>query len=293
MFFALKTLRPRISKFSLVPKSVPASTYLFIALPFKETALKNFFLKSLFAIASAASLPAAAYVITFAGSTEINRAEFSASATFEIDGDTLMITLRNTSPSTSLPDIPGRTLSGLFWEFINDEGITLTPVSAILAPGSSIVGVCNVRDCEFESNVGGEFGYRVAGLQGGSDRFISSAGYQIPGFRGNFNGDNLHAATGLGGIDFGIVSPALGYSPNFNLSAVPVIMGRVSFTFSGASGLSLDDIRNVSFQPGTSLQANYVPASVVPEPASIALVAVGLAGLAAARRKHRRSTLAA
>ena len=49
--------------------------------------------------------------------------------TFEIDGDSLMITLRNTSPSTSLPDIPARTLSGLFWELINDAGITLTPVT--------------------------------------------------------------------------------------------------------------------------------------------------------------------
>lgn len=82
-------------------------------------------------------------------------------------------------------------------------------------------------------------------------------------------------------------------SPNVNLSAVPVIMGGVRFTFSGASGLSLDNIKNISFQPGALLQANYVPASVVPEPASIALIGLGLACLAAARRKHRRSALAA
>lgn len=263
--------------------------YLSLVLQFEESALKKLFVSSLFAIASVASLPAAADVISFAGSAEVNRADFSASATFEIDGDSLMITLRNTSPSTSLPDIPARTLSGLFWELINDAGITLTPVSAMLAPGSTIVGACNMLDCAGETNVGGEFGYRVAQLQGGSDRFISSVGYQIPGFRGNFNGDNLHGGTGLGGIDFGIVSPADGYAPNANLDAVPVIMGGVRFTFSGASGLSVDDIVNVSFQPGTSLQANYVPASVVPEPASIAIFGLGLAGLAAARRSRRHS----
>ena len=75
---------------------------------------KSYLLASLFA--ASVSLDAAATAITFTGfGTGPGSVPVSASAIFNITGNDLTITLRNTSPSNSGQDVPGSTLTGLFW----------------------------------------------------------------------------------------------------------------------------------------------------------------------------------
>lgn len=234
--------------------------------------------------------------ITFNGSgTGPGSVPVSALAIFDITGNNLTITLTNTSPSNSGKDVPGSTLTGLYWDFTGNPG--LTPFSATVASGSSIMNhTCDLVSCVGVTNVAGEFGYqaKATGLPGGADRGISSSGYLTTGLSGNvgnFNngtaGTNLDNPASLDGINFGIISSAAGFNPNGGLSSVPLIQDSVVFVLTGVNGLSITDISHVSFQYGTQLSELNVPGTpgtppnpndppTVPEPGNLALLGLGL-----------------
>lgn len=253
-------------------------------------------LAGLFAMAS---LDATAAAITFAGAgSGPGGVVVTASAIFDITGNDLTITLRNTSPSNTGQDVPGSTLTGLFWDFTGNP--TLTPVSATVASGSSIFGSCDLVNCSGITNVGGEFGYQATSLPGGADRGISSSGYLTTGLAGNignFNngaaGTDLDKPASLDGINFGIISAAPGFNPNGGLSSDPLIKDAVTFVLHGVNGLSINDISHVSFQYGTSLTELNVPGDpsnppvLIPEPGTLALLGLGLVGLGALRRRKK------
>ena len=187
----------------------------------------------------------------------------TASAIFDITGNDLTITLRNTSPSNNGQDVSGSTLTGLFWNFTGNPA--LTPFSATVGAGS-IFGTCDQVNCAGVTNVAGEFGYQAGSLPGGADRGISSSGYLTTGLAnniGNFNngaaGTDLDNPTSLDGINFGIISAAPGFNPNGGLSNDPLIKDSVVFVLHGVSGLSTNDISNVSFQYGTALSDLMFP----------------------------------
>jgi hypothetical protein len=257
---------------------------------------KSYLLAGMFA--AAVSLDASATAITFDGSgTGPGGIAVTASAIFDITGNDLTITLRNTSPSNNGQDVPGSALTGLFWNFTGNP--ILTPFSATVGAGS-IFGTCDQVNCAGVTNVAGEFGYQAASLPGGADRGISSSGYLTTGLAnniGNFNnggaGTDLDNPTSLDGINFGIISAAPGFNPNTGLSNDPLIMDSVVFVLHGVSGLSTNDISNVSFQYGTVLSELNVPGdprdppALIPEPATLSLLGLGFAGLTMLRRRQK------
>ena len=226
----------------------------------------------------------------------------SASALFDITGNTLTITLSNTSVANNGADVPGSTLTGLFWNSVSN--ITLTPFSAVVASGSTILnpGMCS-PSCAGVTNVSGEFGYAAASFTGGANRGIASSGYLTTGLSGNignFNngsaGVNLAGPMSLDGINFGIVSAAAGFNPNGGLESVPLIQSAVVFMLTGVSGLTIADFKNVSFQYGTSITELNIPSgggggtppTSVPEPGTFLLFALSLVAVGATRRRRPR-----
>lgn len=259
------------------------------------------------ALSIVASLNASAVPITYSATGSTGGVSVSATASFDLVGNALTIVLTNTSAANPSQDVPGSTLTGVFWNFSGAH--VLTTVSAMLTSGSSIYGTCSLVNCTNLTDVSGEFGYKANSGPNGEKFGIASSGYiSNPGSNiGNFNngadGVNLDGPDSLDGINFGIVSNAAGYNPNGGLAAVPVITNSVTFKLNGVAGLTNADITGVRFQYGTAFNEFSMSggpgdggddgggggsSNFIPEPGSLLLMGIGLMGLASNWRRRAR-----
>ena len=214
----------------------------------------------------------------------------SASALFEISGSQLIITLTNTA---DLAVRQSDLLAGVMFDLAN--GNALTDVSATLIGDWTVIAGTDAFTHELLPDVGTEYAYRdnLTGSEfRGAQYGVSANGFGPFGPENRFDtsqpNDVLHKPASPDGANFSLASaiPVAGIP---GLSDVPIVVGgAVQFVFDYTGDLSVADISNVNFQYGTSLTDPDI--TIVPEPSTMTLLGVGIAGFLAARRM--RKTLA-
>jgi len=246
------------------------------------------------ALALGAAPAQAAFVFSASG-PGVGGGVLAAKAEFSVPSQgSLQIVLSNiaTNDESGTQDVPGNTLTGVFFDVKDFPALTLTPSLATIAAGSLIqtdkcaVGKSNPCQPGPVTDVGGEFMYAtgVAHARHG----IASAGYI--GGTPNFGGSNLDNPVSPDGINFGIISAESGntYTPNGGLAKEPLIRGSVTFLLTGLPNTIGDSnigayILNVVFQYGTGLDEPCIGCSRVASPAALVLLAGGLVALAGPR----------
>jgi hypothetical protein len=232
--------------------------------------------------------------VTFTGSTTTTATKkqasetLKASATFVVSNLELVITLSNTG--TSDPRSPADILTGVFFDVAGDP--SLTPVSATVGPGSTVVG--HQLPLGFDGNVGGEWAYKddLTKAPGGDTYGISSTKLSFFKKSDLFPGKKIKGTSPLSGVQFGITTLNDGFSNDQSgLKNKGLIQNTVVFVFDNLpSNFTVSDISGVTFQYGTSIKQGLDIAGEmvvqVPEPSTVALVAAGLIGALALTRSR-------
>lgn len=215
---------------------------------------------------------------TASGTNDDGGAYLEASADFSLSGNTLTVTLTNTSTDDILR--PSDVLTAVFF---STGTAPLTQQTAYISPGSTfyndVIGPGNpVNAATYNNNVGGEWVYwsGLSGAPHGATMGISSVGLAFDG-QPNFNGPDLEPPTSVDGLQYGIASagddPLTG---NTGVMTSPLINNEVVFTLTVPEGFSLTDISNVSFQYGTDLSEP----NIIPAPGAVLLGLLGFSAIA-------------
>lgn len=196
----------------------------------------------------------------------------AGTAAFAISGNNLTLVLTNTtSPRTTAQ---GDALTGVTFD-VSAGSPPLALTSIILTAGSAL----------WTSKLSSTTSPTLAGswtdVLGGSP--LAAYGVATTGFNNRFNGGSI--TLGNASPDYGIVAANTfnGTNVAFGGSQFPFAQDSLTFTFSGASGVSESQIANVDLLFGTD-GTGIVTTVPVPEPSSAAMW--GVAGFLAARRRR-------
>jgi len=221
----------------------------------------------------------------------VSHGDLAASATFDVSGSSLVVTLTNTSTSDCL--VPSDLLTGVLFDLAGDTA--LTPASAVLGADSHVYFGTDLyeNDPGPGGSVGAHWAY-VGDISAGSApvsaRYgISSAGLDVFGPKDVFPGVSLGGeTTPPDGMPYGILSTGHGLGEgNGGMLAIPLIKDSVVFTLDGLPDGLLGGfdpsqaVTNVFFQYGT----DWTP---LPEPVTMAGMLMGVGGLFAYVRRRSR-----
>ncbi len=246
---------------------------------------------------------AASILFTASGTNGATGASLKASAEFDVVAGNLQVALSNIGGDVLAPsDI----LTGMFFTGAGIAPGGLTPLSAIIAAGSSVVFPGAADVLPVAGNVGGEWEYKggvpTPAIHTGNQG-IGSSGLDHFGSTPNFGGPNLDGPTAVDGLQYGLTSLVddLNTGNKKVKGKEPFVRHSVVFLFTGLAGgfNPMTDISNVSFQYGTAFgepaltSLTPTPQSVVPEPTSVALFGIGMVCCAAYRIRRRKKMPAA
>lgn len=210
----------------------------------------------------------------------------SASVTFSASGGTLTVDLSNTSLSDAL--VPTDILTGVFFEIAGNP--SLGQISAkVLAPNEVYDGGTNTIITPGDRIVGGEWAYKNSiVVVPPNNEGISSAGLTIFGPGDLFPGPDLEPPTSPDGIQYGITTAGDNLlTGNSGITGTGLIKSAVEFKLSGFVGEPDAIIAGAFFQYGTALDEPGFQGGDIPEPSSVALLAIGMATIVACRRRFK------
>jgi hypothetical protein len=230
----------------------------------KNTIKRAIGLLGVLGVTAGAGSVASASLTYIASGTNPNAPDnaLSASATFDVSGNDLVITLQNTGAAAS---VPSDVLTAFYFSISGNPTLTPLAISSGTILNPSGTGGNLAGNWEYAANIT---------APGGANSGISSTGLGIFG-KGNFPGGQQVALDGVGyGIADGIAANA-----NKGVTSVALIDHSVTFTFSGLpSGFNLSApgaVTDVGFQYGSQLTEPYLMGAVpsvvpIPEPSTVA-----------------------